>query len=145
MPRPARPAAPRTGGARAPSYLDVIAVLEDAGAREALDPIGEVQPQVLAPEMARAHPGARVVAPLGDPVARGPRVLARETAQQRSPIEPALRLARRDAVRRLGEDAARKGELLPQRVGQAGPSVVGHPRTRRPRPHAPLLPAHAGT
>src|SRR3989442_11259240 len=142
MPRPARPAAPRTGGARAPSYLDVVAVLEDPGAAEALDPIGEVQPQVLAPEMARAHTGARVV-PLGDPGARRPRVLTPEAAQQRSPIEPALRLARRDPVGRLGEDAARRRELPPQRVGRAGPPVVEHPRTGRPRPHAPLLRAHA--
>ena len=93
--------------------------------------------------MARAHPGARVVAPLRDPGARRPRVLAREAAQQRSPIEPALRLARRDPLGRLGKDAARKGELLPQRVGRPGPPVVEHPRTGCPRPQAPLLRAHA--
>src|SRR5436309_2454523 len=77
---------------------DVVAELEHAGAGEPLDAVGDVKPQVLELEAARADAPIRIVAPLGDPLRRDARVRAGKRLEQRDPVQVALRLLARRAL-----------------------------------------------
>src|SRR5207247_2684787 len=109
------------------SYLDVVPVLEYPGARQALDPIGDIQAQVLEPEGGRAHSTRMRVAPGRDPFPGDARMGAAERPQQRRPVEAvAPRGARFEPIHRLGEDLLRRGELALQPLRRPRPAVVEH-------------------
>src|SRR5207247_10696386 len=138
MPQPARRANPRTGGG-APSYLDVVPVLEEARPGQALDPVGHVEPQMRQPQVPAPHgPTLRRRTARRDPRLRGIRVSAGEPPEQWGPAQRLrLRGARRQPGRVVGEAVLRGHELAAQGLQRAGPAVVKHAGTDLSRPHPP--------
>src|SRR6266404_6105595 len=140
MPQPPQRAGPRR---RAPSYLHVIAVFEEARRSQALDPVGQIEPEVCELQAPRAYgrPG-RGRASRRNPRRRRPRVGAREATQQRRPVQRLLlRRARRDPINLLEEDFLRRDELLAHGLRRARPAVMEHARPCHPRAQAPLFTA----
>src|SRR5882724_4233855 len=136
MPQPPQRAGPRR---RAPSYLHVIAVFEEARPSQALDPVGQIESEVCELQAPRAYgrPG-RGRASRRNPRRRRPRVGAREATQQRRPVQRLLlRRARRDPINLLEEDFLRRDELLAHGLRRARPAVVKHAGAGRSRAHSP--------
>src|SRR2546429_4627513 len=136
MPQPARRANPRRD---APSYLDVVPVLEETRPGQALDPVGHVEPQMRQPQLPRPPgPARRRRTARGDPRLRRIRVSAGEPPEQWGPAQRfRLRGARREPVRVLGEDILRGHELAAHGLQRAGPAVVKHAGANLSRPHPP--------
>src|SRR5713226_2342427 len=87
MPPPARRADPQTGRG-APSYFDVVPILEQARAGQPLDPVGQVESEVRQLEASRPHRGPpRPRCPRRDPRLRDARMRAPERTEQGRPIE----------------------------------------------------------
>src|SRR5690349_4171223 len=139
MPPPARRADPQTGRG-APSYFDVVPILEQAGAGEPLDPVGQIESEMRQLEAARPHgapPGPR------RPPRRDPRldyawVRARKRTEQGRPIERLQLGVRLQLLRPFVEYFLRRDELLPHGLRRACPAIVKHRRACHARPHASL-------
>src|SRR5882762_1652125 len=88
MPLPARRADPQTGRG-APSYFDVVPILEQARAGQPLDPVGQVESEVRQLEASRPHRGPPHLGrpPCRDPRLRDTRMRAPERTEQGRPIE----------------------------------------------------------
>src|SRR4029077_13940864 len=127
MPPPARRADPQTGRG-APSYFDVVPILEQAGAGEPPERVEQIESERRQLEAWRPHgasPGPR------RPPRRDPRldyawVRARERTEQGRPIERLQLGVRVQLLRPFVEYFLRRDELLPHGLRWACPAIVKH-------------------
>src|SRR3989442_2407535 len=138
MPPPARRAGPQMGRG-APSYFDVVPILEQARAGQPLDPVGQIESEVRQLEASRPHDPPRPPRPARrDPRLRYAGVRAPERTEQGRPIQRLQLGVRFQLVRTFVEYFLRRDELPAHGLLRARPALVEHPR----RPRAPPPPLH---
>src|SRR6266849_8904325 len=138
MPPPARRAGPQTGRG-APSYFDVVPILEQARAGQPLDPVRQIEPEVRQLEASRPDGPPRLCRPpRRDPHLRYAGVRALERTEQGRPIERLQLGVRFQLVRPFVEYFFRRDELLAHGLRRARPAIAKHRRARHARPHAPI-------
>src|SRR6266851_5564177 len=138
MPPPARRADPQTGRG-APSYFDVVPILEQARAGQPLDPVGQIESEVRRLEASRPHGPLRPPRPpRRDPRLRYARVRAPERTEQGRPIERLQLGVRFQLVRPFVEYFLRRDELLAHGLRRSRPAIVKHRRARHACPHASI-------
>src|SRR2546422_6925074 len=143
MPPPARRAGPQMGRG-APSYFDVVPILEQARAGQPLDPVGQIESEVRQLEASRPHDPPRPPRPARrDPRLRSAGVRAPERTEQGRPIQRLQLGVRFQLVRTFVEYFLRRDELPAHGLRRGRPAIVKHRRA----PHAPppAAPAPAGT
>src|SRR2546427_8129943 len=138
MPPPARRAGPQMGRG-APSYFDVVPILEQARAGQPLDPVGQIESEVRQLEASRPHDPPGLPRPARrDPLLRYAGVRAPERTEQGRPIERLQLGVRFQLVRPFVEYFLRRDELPAHGLRRARPAIVKHRRARHARPHASL-------
>src|SRR6266576_462400 len=105
----------------------VVAELEDARARQPLDPVGDVEPQMLELQAARADDALRIVGAGVDPLRGGARMGSGERLQQRDPIEVSgARQLFLEALFAPGIDRLRDLALFSDCRGRTRPTLMEH-------------------
>src|SRR3989442_6350914 len=140
MPPPARRAGPQMGRG-APSYFDVVPILEQARAGQPLDPVGQIESEVRQLEASPPHgPPRPPRPPRRDPRLRYAGALrAPERTEQGRPIERLQLGVRFQLVRPFVEYFLRRHELLAHGLRRSPPAIVKHTLA----PHARPPPANA--
>src|SRR3989442_6278647 len=141
MPPPARRAGPQMGRG-APSYFDVVPILEQARAGQPLDPVGQIESEVRQLEASRPHDPPRPPRPARrDPRLRYAGVRAPERTEQGRPIQRLQLGVRFQLVRTFVEYFLRRDELPAHGLRRARPTQAEQPQARERPPQPPPRPA----
>src|SRR3989442_13893903 len=120
------------------SHETVVPELEQASSGEVFDPVRDVEAHVCRIKVPRSDDALGVVGARGDPLARSPRVLARERPEQRQPVEVALGLLARRPLFAPGVNGLGDLVLLAERARRPSPAIVEHDGVGEARADLPV-------